>query len=194
MADPAFVSIAQGEWQTIAREIKKSDQLHHCPICHQWLWRRHIKQHASMRANEPFFQTWLQDGVPDLGQPVSGAEPSLSLSCAVLCQTCLCQQLAQDHVRRCRASEGNTGAGDVHGNGVRLRSIGCPDDNGVNHRPRTSSGAGRDQHHSNVELHLCLIEITSILLPCYQSMYRSCNTTALHVVVVADVKVLGSQY
>ena len=50
------------------------------------------------------------------------------------------------------------------------------------------------RHQCNVKLHLCLIEITSVLLLCYQSMYRSCNTTALHVVVVADVKVLGSQY
>ena len=36
-------------------------------------------------------------------------------------------------------------------------------------------------------------EITSVLLLCYQSMYSSCDTTALHVAVAA-LKVLGSLY
>ena len=36
-------------------------------------------------------------------------------------------------------------------------------------------------------------EITSVLLLCYQFMYSSCNTTALHVAVAA-LKVLGSLY
>ena len=41
-----------------------------------------------------------------------------------------------------------------------------------------------------MKINLCLIGITSVLVLCYQSMYSSGDTTALHVAVAA-LKVLG---
>ena len=57
----------------------------------------------------------------------------------------------------------------------------------VSHRELDSRRTGQ---LCNMQVNLCLIEITSVLLLCYQSMYSSCNTTALHVAAAA-LKVLG---
>ena len=63
-------------------------------------------------------------------------------------------------------------------------------DMSVSHRELDSQPTGQ---LCNVKVNLCLIEITSELLFCYQSMCSSCDTTALHVAVAA-LKVLGSEY
>ena len=57
----------------------------------------------------------------------------------------------------------------------------------VSHKDLDSRPTGQS---CNAKVNLCLIEITSVLLLCYQPMYSSCNTTALHVAVAA-LKVLG---
>ena len=60
-------------------------------------------------------------------------------------------------------------------------------DMSVSHRELDSRPTGQS---CNMKVKLCLIGTTSVLVLCDQSMYSSCDTTALHVAVAA-LKVLG---
>ena len=79
---------------------------------------------------------------------------------------------------------------DGKGFALASRRLSLSIDMSVSHRELDSRPT---RQACNMKGNLCLIEITSVLLFCYQSMYSSCNTTALHV-AVATLKVLGSLY
>ena len=107
MADPSFVEIAKGPWKLLTAELRAKNELHHCPICNQWLakpqyLRNHIKhQHAEMHKHEASFKVWLQDRIPSLGKPCKWCGNSYTsrtqhaVACTVLYQTCVFKKLVQ---------------------------------------------------------------------------------------------------